>query len=115
MTRDIISLRDDPTLDWDEAALAEFLQSARYYKAMLALKPNIATVLRIWLQQRDEVDLWVRGTGDPDLYDQRKKRLDEREASMAALVRQICLIRRGTLRRSQTLALPNKPHSVGQR
>jgi hypothetical protein len=91
MTRDIISPHDEHNndLDWDEVALAEFIRSARYYKAMLALKPNIATVLRIWLQQRDEVDLWVQGTGDPDLYEQRKKCLDEREASMASLVRQM--------------------------
>jgi hypothetical protein len=79
--------RDDD-LDWDEVALAEFIQSAQYYKAMLAHKPNIATVLRIWLQQRDEVDLWVRGTG-PDLFDQRKERLEKCEASMAVLVREI--------------------------
>jgi hypothetical protein len=90
--RKIISLRNTPEqleLEWNLAVVRDLGHNARYYKAMLALKPNITRVLDIWFKQRDDFDLFVKGTSDPDLYAERKSALEERERNMAGLLQQI--------------------------
>src|SRR5262249_32381747 len=76
-------------LDWDRKVVSELGRSAEYYKALLAQKPGVTTVLRLWLMQYDAFELLVEGTSDPDLYEQRKRDLDAAEARMAALLQQI--------------------------
>jgi len=88
----VISLRDHPAQleqHWERTVVPELVRNSQYYKAMLATKPSITTILEIWRQQRDDFDLLTRGTSDPDLYERRKLSLDAAEARMAALVDRI--------------------------
>ena len=90
----VITLRndDDPeqlALAWEQEVVPELVRNAERIKIVLAGKPSVATVFKMWLHQRDDFWLFVHGTADPALYASRRQKLEEAEARMAALVEQI--------------------------
>jgi hypothetical protein len=90
----VITLRnaDDPeqlALAWEREVVPELVRRAESIKIVLAGKPSVETVFKMWLLQRDDFWLFVHGTADPALFAARKRKLDEAEASMAALVEEI--------------------------
>jgi hypothetical protein len=90
----VIPLRDpdDPeqlALAWEREVVPELVRRAESIKIVLAGKPSAETVFKMWLLQRDDFWLFVHGTADPVLYEGRRRKLEEAEARMAALVEEI--------------------------
>jgi hypothetical protein len=88
----VIRLRDSPAQlarYWEREVVTKLNADAEYYRKILEMRPSANLVAQVWLRQRDDYELLMLGTADPDLRERRKHALEQCEARMAALVREI--------------------------
>jgi hypothetical protein len=90
----VIQLRsdDDPVSlaqHWEREVVTKLNADAEYYRQILEMRPSVDLVCQVWLRQRDDYELLMLGTADPELCERRKHALEQCEARMAALVREI--------------------------
>jgi len=89
----VIALHNDTpeelALNWEREVVTKLNRDAEYYRKVLARKPSIDLVWQIWQRSRDDLELLMLGTADPDLWERRKAHLEQRDRAMAALIDEI--------------------------